>query len=124
MKALQFTPLMGEANRPDIGATPIQELQGTGGTYALRLHDKGGLTASRLTSGNDALASKCGSGEVIAPVSHRGDFHDPAWILIARESSVGRNGQTPPAISFPVSSAASREPRLTVFDLPLNRWSG
>ena len=124
MKALPFTPLMGEANPPDIEATPIQELQGTSGTYALRLHEKGGMTAARLTSGDDALATKCGSGEVISPVSHRGAFHDPAWILIARESSVGRNGQTPPAIYFPVSSAASREPRLTVFNLPSNRRSG
>ena len=48
MKALQYTPVMGEANRPDVDATPIRELPWTSATYALRRHNKGGLTAARL----------------------------------------------------------------------------
>ena len=48
MKASQSTPVMGDANRSYVEATPIRELPEASATCALRTHNHGDLTAARL----------------------------------------------------------------------------
>lgn len=96
MKAVLITPAMREAACTEAESTPIQELPGTGASFALRLQDNGRLRATRVENGIENIAAAGSSGDIVALLRHCCNLRDSAWVFVACASNVALNGLAPP----------------------------
>lgn len=100
MKALQFTSVMRDANRADAESTAIREWANASASYALSLHENGGLAATRLEHGERAPIADRSIGAVVGFARHCCNARDPVWVFVVCASNVALNGSSPLAVAL------------------------